>query len=103
MRVLLVTRGAPGSGKSTWIKENGLQMYSLSADELRLKTSSPSILVNGSFGINQKENNKVWDLLFQILETRMKNGSLLHCYSMKMYRKRKGVKIKKILEGDDID
>lgn len=29
--------------------------------------------------------------------------SLLHCYSMKMYSKRKGVKIKKILEGDDID
>ena len=29
--------------------------------------------------------------------------SLLHCYSMKMYSKRKGVKIKKILEDDDID
>lgn len=29
--------------------------------------------------------------------------SLLRCYSMKMDSKRKGLKIKKILEGDDID
>ena len=27
MRTLLIMRGVPGSGKSTWIEENGLKPY----------------------------------------------------------------------------
>lgn len=29
MRILLLLRGAPGSGKSTWIETNGLKPYAL--------------------------------------------------------------------------
>lgn len=36
MRILLLMRGVPGSGKSTFIKEQGLEPYTLSADGLRL-------------------------------------------------------------------
>lgn len=37
MRVLLLFRGAPGCGKSTFIDKNGLRPYALSADEIRLQ------------------------------------------------------------------
>lgn len=35
MRTLLLLRGAPGSGKSTWIRENNLEQYALEADRFR--------------------------------------------------------------------
>ncbi len=35
MRTLLLLRGAPGCGKSTWVKEQGLETYTLCADTLR--------------------------------------------------------------------
>ena len=40
--------GAPGSGKSTWIKDNNLEMYTLSADMIRLQHSSPVLIADGS-------------------------------------------------------
>lgn len=47
MRILLLIRGVPGSGKSTFIKEQGLEPYTLSADALRLLYASP-MLDNGA-------------------------------------------------------
>lgn len=35
MRTLLLLRGAPGFGKSTWIQENHLEQYTLEADSFR--------------------------------------------------------------------
>ena len=32
MRILLLMRGAPGCGKSTWIEKQGLKQYALCAD-----------------------------------------------------------------------
>lgn len=32
MRILLLLRGSAGCGKSTWIQNNGLKQYTLSAD-----------------------------------------------------------------------
>ena len=40
MRTIYILRGAPGSGKSTWIKENNLEQYTLSADNIRLMYQS---------------------------------------------------------------
>ena len=40
MRTLVLLRGLPGAGKSTWIKEQGLEPYTLSADQIRLLTLS---------------------------------------------------------------
>lgn len=74
MRVLLLFRGAPGCGKSTFIEKNGLKPYTLSADDIRLMYSSPALQVNGSLGISQDKDKRVWNTLFQMLETRMENG-----------------------------
>lgn len=74
MRVLLLMRGAMGSGKSTWIEQNGLKPYTLCADDIRLLCQAPVLDVNGDYRISQKNEQVVWRTLFDILETRMKRG-----------------------------
>ena len=74
MRTLLLLRGSPGCGKSTWIERNGLKPYTLSADDIRLLCSSPALNTDGLEEINQKNDEIVWATLFRLLETRMVNG-----------------------------
>lgn len=74
MRTLLIMQGCPGSGKSTWIKNNNLEEYTLSADKIRTMVTNPILNEDGRMSISQKNDKYVWDLLFQILENRMKNG-----------------------------
>ena len=74
MRTLLLLRGAPGSGKSTWIKENNLQNYTLEADKFRQLTSNPVLGLNGDLHITQDNDRLAWDLLFQALDSRMQRG-----------------------------
>lgn len=76
MRTLLLMRGAPGSGKTTYIKNNHLENYTLSPDNIRLLCSSISMNVNGEYKILQdpKNENKVWEILFNLLEYRMSRG-----------------------------
>lgn len=74
MRTLLLMRGCPGSGKSTWIKENGLEKYTLEADQFRMLISNPEFDVDGKEHISQKNDKIAWAMLFQCLEERMKRG-----------------------------
>lgn len=74
MRVLLLLRGSAGCGKSTWIEQHGLKQYALSADDIRMMCSSPQMMPDGTHAISQANDNIVWKTLFNILETRMKNG-----------------------------
>ena len=74
MRVLLLLRGSAGCGKSTWIEQNGLKPYTLSADDIRMMCSSPVLNVNGKKEINQNNDAMVWSTLFKLLELRMQNG-----------------------------
>lgn len=77
MRTLVITRGCPASGKSTWIKENGLEQYTLSADAIRTIVQSPVMNEDGRYGISQKNDRKVWEMLFNIMEERMKKGEFI--------------------------
>ena len=74
MRTLLLFRGAPGCGKSTFIENMGLKPYALSPDELRIMHCSPELGIDGKEHISQTNNKVVWDTLFTILENRMKAG-----------------------------
>ena len=74
MRTLLLLRGAPGVGKSTYIEKNGLKPYTLCADDIRLLCQSPVLSVNGGTEITQSNDGVVWKTLFNILEVRMKKG-----------------------------
>lgn len=77
MRAMLLFRGAPGCGKSTMIKELGLEQYTLSADNIRLLIQSPAMKVDGSFTIGVNDEKTVWSILFDVLEARMKRGEFV--------------------------
>ena len=47
MRSLVILRGSPASGKSTWVKKMGLENYTLCADTIRLLVESPIIVQIG--------------------------------------------------------
>lgn len=74
MQYLVLLRGAPASGKSTFIKEHKLEPYTLCADQIRLQVSSPVLNTNGEFVISQKQDKYVWDTLYTMLEKRMQDG-----------------------------
>lgn len=74
MRILLLLRGAPGCGKSTWIAENELKPYTLSADDIRLLCQSPIMQADGTEAISQSNDHTAWKILFQLLEVRMQKG-----------------------------
>jgi predicted kinase/predicted phosphodiesterase len=74
MRNLVLLRGSAGVGKSTFVRENNIEQYTLCADEIRLLFQSPVLDVSGKEIISQANDNKVWDLLYKLLEERMKRG-----------------------------
>ena len=74
MRILLVMRGIPGSGKSTWIEEHDLKQYTLSPYNIRLLYSAPELGLDVKYHISAKCDKHVWAFLRERLEARMKNG-----------------------------
>lgn len=66
--------GAPGSGKSSWIKDNGIEKYTIAPDNLRLLVSAPEYSISGNMTISQKNDTQVWKLLDELLEKRMELG-----------------------------
>lgn len=74
MRTLLMLRGAPGCGKSTWIRERGLEQYALSADGIRMLCAGPKLTPDGGWMIDPTNDSAVWKMLFELLEIRMQNG-----------------------------
>lgn len=95
MRKLIILRGAGGCGKSTFIKNNDLENYTLSTDTIRLMYASPELGIDYKESISQFNNKKVWELLYTLLEERMKKGEFtiidaVHAYadeSFPIYKK----------------
>lgn len=74
MRYLVVLRGLPASGKSTFVKEMNLTNYTLSSDKFRLTYRSPTLDINGKLVIDQSSNAIAWANLYAALEERMERG-----------------------------
>ena len=74
MRKLIILRGAQGSGKSNFIQEKNLERFTLSSDTIRLMFNAPELTIDYTETIPQFNNKKVWQLLFYLLEERMKKG-----------------------------
>lgn len=94
MRQLWVLRGVAGCGKSTWVKNVGLEQYVVSSDAIRLLYASPVLKTDGKYTIPQTNDKKVWELLYNFLEFRMNNGDFTivdatHCKesSLTKYKK----------------
>lgn len=71
MRVMLVLRGAPGSGKSSFIENNNLEEFKLSMDDIRVALYGYSVDKNGKLSIPQEFNKRVFDIFIKALEERM--------------------------------
>lgn len=74
MRHLVLLRGPPGVGKSTWVKQNIPAGFVLCPDEIRLMYQSPVLNAKGNWSIAQTNEQKVWRTLFELLEHRMSLG-----------------------------
>ena len=53
MNVLTLLRGCPGVGKSTFVKEHGLEDYTISTDALRLLLRNPQFALDEDGGLRQ--------------------------------------------------
>lgn len=98
MRKLVILRGAQGCGKSTFIKEHNLENFTLSADQIRLMYSSPEMNINYQEDIPQFNNKKVWNLLYELLEERMKRGEFTIVDAVHAAAKESFTKYKKLAE-----
>ena len=74
--IVVLLRGVPGSGKSTWLREHQLEDYSIATDRLRLLLSNPVKSPQGYYEINQQVSDKAWQLAYELLESRMSHGGV---------------------------
>jgi predicted kinase/predicted phosphodiesterase len=74
MRTLLVLRGAPGCGKTTFVKENHLIQYTLSFDNIRMLYRSPIQTIYGKEAFDRRKEPFIFEQMLKILEERMKYG-----------------------------
>lgn len=57
MKKLILMRGAPGCGKSTFIETYSLEKYTICPDTLRLFYSNPTMSESGLPKIDQSNDN----------------------------------------------
>ena len=74
MRTLVLFRGCPGCGKSTFIEYMGWEPYTISPDNIRMMMGSLMTHCNGEQGITTKYESAVWDLVFEMLKVRFEKG-----------------------------
>lgn len=77
MKKLVILSGLPGSGKSTFIKENGLEGYTISSDTIRSLYAGLEMNKDGDITISGKYDDIVWKTLYQMLEERMKRSEFV--------------------------
>lgn len=77
MRVMLVLRGAPASGKSTFIKQNKLEEFKISMDDIRVALYGYTADLNGDPSVPQEFNNRVFKIYEETLEERMQREEFL--------------------------
>lgn len=85
MNYLFATLGAPGCGKSTFLKGASLEIYGderllnyvLSPDNVRQIVSSPEMDINGDLHISQKNESFVWDTINEIIDKKSDKGETI--------------------------
>lgn len=71
-----VTVGIQGSGKSTFLRESGLDKIAVSPDSLREIFFPPTLEKDGELSINNEMNDVIFGILFnQIIPSRLQTGA----------------------------
>ena len=71
MRTLLILRGAPGCGKSTFVEKNGLLPYTLCPDTLRVMCSSRELQADGRFAVARNNNTEKYQKIVSLLSDKL--------------------------------
>ena len=77
MRYLVLTRGAPGAGKSTFLRQQGLAPFTLSPDDFRLRLGGIAMTAEGDLGISHAHEKQVWREVEEALDFKMGQGQLV--------------------------
>jgi len=85
MKQLYFLIGAPGVGKSTFLKKrsqvifgnNELLLHVVSPDNLRSMVESPKTKPDGTFGISQENEKYVWGIVNDIIAKKANRGELI--------------------------
>lgn len=77
MRHLILLRGAPGVGKSTFLEQNGLKPYAVSPDEFRLRRGGVVMTPAGTYGISHAHEKDVWNEIEDVLDFKMGQGQFV--------------------------
>ncbi len=77
MRYLILTRGAPGAGKSTFLREQGLVPFTLSPDDFRLRLGGIVMTAEGDLSISHAHEKQVWREVEEALDFKMGQGQLV--------------------------
>jgi len=77
MRKLVLVRGPQGSGKTTLVKNLGLEGFRVSADIMRMVVSGLFMNAQGKFVINQEEGQLVWEMVKKTLQARFYRGEFV--------------------------
>lgn len=72
--VVVLMRGLPGSGKSTWLREHGCEDYVISPDTFRIILSPPIQRPHGQLEINQEMSETAWRMSYEALRSRLAWG-----------------------------
>lgn len=76
MRHLYLLQGIPGSGKSTFVEQEGLTHHTVSSDALRLLYRGPEMSKHGTMIISSGSDVTIWGTLMAMVKERMRAGDL---------------------------
>lgn len=77
MRHMILMRGAPGAGKSTFINEKGLAPFTISPDDFRLRLGGITLNESGDLTLNHAFEKRVWQDVEDALDFKMEQGQLV--------------------------
>lgn len=77
MRHLILTRGAPGAGKSTFLRDQGLLPWTVTPDDFRLRLGGIVMTPEGELGLSHAHEKRVWREVEDALDFKMAQGQLV--------------------------
>ncbi len=77
MRILIMLRGIPGAGKSTFIKKRNLQNFTIESDAIRVLLNQVKIDEYGNRYVPQDNRKLMWNFIYDTMRLRMSRGELV--------------------------
>lgn len=73
---LVALKGLPGSGKTHFLKTKGLDVYTVSPDQIRYLIAAPQQNEDGEYRVYNSFEKQVEKMVFEIVEKRLQRGEL---------------------------